>query len=380
MIDWETEFGEEKKSGFLRMKEWKESGKKAVGIFCSYTPVELIDAAGAAYVALCGSTMEGIEEAERVLPKTICPLIKASYGLAATDKCPYFHFSDMILAETTCDGKKKMYELMGEMKPTHVMQLPQGLDSNQAVDFWENEIYRAKEAIEKTLKVAITEENLRKAIHRKNEERKAILEFYELGRLNPSPYSVKHMLQALDWSSYSFDLEEITEKIRSLTRRILEDYKNIPRKKKENRPRILITGCPTSGVREKIIYQIEELGGRIVSFENCGGPRCQKDLVDEEKEPMRALAEKYMRISCSVMSPNDNRLEYMKEMIEEYQADGVIEVVLQGCHTFAIESYKVRRFVTEELKKPYLYIGTDFSSADKGQNATRIKAFLEMLS
>ena len=380
MIHLTDELQDERKNGFIRMKEMKEStGKKVVGTFCTYTPLELVEAAGAVAVSLCGSSEAGISDAEKVLPPSICPLIKSSYGLAATDKCPYFYFADMILAETTCDGKKKMYELMGEIKPTHVMQLPQGLSSDKAIDFWENEIYRAKDAIEKTLGATITTEKLREAIHLHNERRKAILSAYEIGKLKPMPLSVKDLLTVLDYTTYSFDTAEATERTNAVVREVYDRIEKEGNNDPEG-PRILITGCPSSGVREKLIYAIEELGGKIVSYENCGGPRCQKDLVDETIDPYRALAEKYMRISCSVMSPNDDRLDFMKQMVEDYSVDGVIEVVLHGCHTFAIEAYKVQRFVKNELNLPYLCLNVNFSESDKGQLRTRISAFLEMIS
>lgn len=249
----------------------------------------------------------------------------------------------------------------------------------KAIDFWEHEIYRAKDAIEKTLGATITEEKLREAIHLHNEKRKAILNFYEIGKLKPMPLSVKDMLTVLDWASYSFDTADVTNRINAITKEVYDRIEKEGNHDPEG-PRILITGCPSSGVREKLIYAIEELGGKVVSFENCGGPRCQKDLVDETMEPYRALAEKYMRISCSVMSPNDNRLEYMKQMVEEYSVDGIIEVILHGCHTFAVEAFKVQRFVKNELHMPYLRLNVDFSESDKGQLRTRISAFLEMIS
>lgn len=92
---------------------------------CSYTPLEIIDAAGAASVALCGTSDEVIPEAEKVLPANLCPLIKSTYGFAYSQKCPFTYFSDMIIGETTCDGKKKMYELLNELKRTHILHLPQ---------------------------------------------------------------------------------------------------------------------------------------------------------------------------------------------------------------------------------------------------------------
>ena len=82
----------------------------------------------AAGAPLCAFSDEPIPAAETKLPRNLCPLIKASYGFALTDTCPYFYFSDFILGETTCDGKRKMFELMNELKETYVMQLPHSRD------------------------------------------------------------------------------------------------------------------------------------------------------------------------------------------------------------------------------------------------------------
>jgi len=119
------EFNEQRKAAFIRVKDYKQAGNRLVGFLCSYTPLEIIDAAGASSVALCGTSDEVIPEAEKVLPANLCPLIKSTYGFAYSQKCPFTYFSDMIFGETTCDGKKKMYELLNELKRTHILHLPQ---------------------------------------------------------------------------------------------------------------------------------------------------------------------------------------------------------------------------------------------------------------
>ena len=116
------EFNEQRKAAFIRVKDYKQAGNRLVGFLCSYTPLEIIDAAGAASVALCGTSDEVIPEAEKVLPANLCPLIKSTYGFAYSQKCPFTYFSDMIIGETTCDGKKKMYELLSELKPVHILR------------------------------------------------------------------------------------------------------------------------------------------------------------------------------------------------------------------------------------------------------------------
>ena len=115
-------YNQARKNGFLKMKELKESGQRIVGTFCSFVPTELVEAAGGTVVSLCASSEEPIAAAEANLPRNLCPLIKASYGFALTDTCPYFYFADYVVGETTCDGKKKMFELMDEIKDTYAIE------------------------------------------------------------------------------------------------------------------------------------------------------------------------------------------------------------------------------------------------------------------
>ncbi|MBE5983639.1 MAG: 2-hydroxyacyl-CoA dehydratase, partial [Paenibacillaceae bacterium] len=100
-------FAKARQDGFLAMKELKDSGTGVVGQFCTYTPQEIFMAAGLVTVGLCATSDETIPEAEKDLPSNLCPLIKSSYGFAITDKCPYMYFSDLVVGETTCDGKVK---------------------------------------------------------------------------------------------------------------------------------------------------------------------------------------------------------------------------------------------------------------------------------
>ncbi|MFR3876963.1 MAG: 2-hydroxyacyl-CoA dehydratase, partial [Collinsella sp.] len=142
------EFNEQRKAAFIRVKDYKQAGNRLVGFLCSYTPLEIIDAAGAASVALCGTSDEVIPEAEKVLPANLCPLIKSTYGFAYSQKCPFTYFSDMIIGETTCDGKKKMYELLNELKRTHILHLPQGRDRAYEREGWYEECRLLKEELE----------------------------------------------------------------------------------------------------------------------------------------------------------------------------------------------------------------------------------------
>ncbi|TCU77432.1 benzoyl-CoA reductase/2-hydroxyglutaryl-CoA dehydratase subunit BcrC/BadD/HgdB [Tissierella praeacuta] len=372
-------YEEARREGFLKVKALKEKGTPVVGIFCTYTPIELIHAAGAVAVGLCGTSDAPIPDAEKHLPKNLCPLIKSSYGFAVSETCPYFYFADLLVGETTCDGKKKMYELLNEIKPTHVMHLPQGQDKDHAFKYWREELIRLKEVLEDKFNIEITDEILREEIKERNRERKILLDFYELGKLNPSPISGREVNETMEALGFQFDRRTQCDFIADRTRELKDKYEKELKGTKSNRPRILITGCPVGGVRDKVLKTIEDSGADIVAFENCSGVREKATLVDETMDPIDALTEKYLNVSCSVMTPNPRRFQALDEMIDEYEIDGVIEVVLQACHTFNVEAYNVKRFVTDKKDKPYLYIETDYSKLDIGQINTRINAFLEML-
>ena len=369
-------FNDARKKSFMALYEAKQKGKKVVGVFCSYTPVELVYAAGAISVGLCGKSEQGIPEAETVLPKTLCPLIKASYGMAMTDQCPFFYFSDGILAETTCDGKKKMYELMNLIKPVHVMNLPQGRDQALAIESWTDEVKRAAKFLEDLFNVKITPEKLHDAIVYRNKVRRAIVDLYEVAKLKPSPVSGYEISTVAESADFHFTDDDLVAKIQKITR----EFRERVREDKGNRPRVLITGCPNAGVRDKVIKTLEELGADYVCADNCAGPRTQKFMIDENAEPFRAIAERYLKINCSVMTPNTQRFDDIRELTREYQVDGVIEIVLHGCHTFAVEAYNVMKIVQNELGLPYLRLDTDFSQSDKGQIETRLGAFIEMMT
>ena len=370
-------FNDARKKGFLTMKEEKDKGRKVVGTFCTYTPRELIYAADAISVSLCSTSDETVPDAEKVLPKNLCPLVKSSYGFAITDKCPYMYFSDMIIGETTCDAKKKMYELLGEIKDTHVMQLPHS-KNNFSMALWKNELVELVKKLEEKFDVKITEDKIKEAIKLCNEERKAIKEFFNLAKLNPSPIKGSDMHEALHSSNFKFDRELYINEIKSLTNSLKEKYDKGETPFKKGTPRILITGCPTGGLVDKIVKQLEDAGSSVVCFENCVGTKNFEMLVDEDKEPIDAIAERYLNIPCSIMTPNDDRMDRIKEYVKDYNVDGVVDVTLTACHTYAIETEKVRRAV-ESCGKSYLAIETNYSNSDAGQLKTRLEAFVEML-
>lgn len=372
-----SDFSEQRQKSFLMVKEWKDAGHPVVGSYCTYFPKEIAMAAGAASISLCSTSDETIPEAEKDLPKNLCPLIKSSYGFAKTNKCPFFYFSDVVVGESTCDGKKKMYELMSEFKDVFFLRLPHE-QTELGVKLYRDEIVRLKDYLAEKFEVEITEEMVREATHINNRANQALKDLYGVMRHDPTPVSGYDIFKVLYGSTFRFDRKELAEEVEALREKIEREYAE--GKHFEKRPRILITGCPIGGATEKVIRAVEDNGGVVIGYENCTGEKAVGIQVDESADDIyEALARRYLAIGCSVMTPNHNRFRVLDEMIDSYHADGVLDMTLQACHTYAIETNKVRLFVTEEKGIPYINVETDYSQSDIGQLNTRVAAFIEML-
>lgn len=356
----------------------RAQGVKVIGVYCAFTPKELISAAGAIPVSLCSGTQHPIALAEEHLPRNLCALIKSSYGHAIGQTCPYFQATDMLIADATCDGKKKMYELLGRLRPLHLLQLPQTADNGDARDYWRSEVRKVKEVIETFSGTTITDSALLEQIHAYNRMRRTIAEACALNTGSWPLLSGRELNIITSAGGFDNNLEARREEIReAITIARQRGESESYRRSVAAKPRILLTGCPTTNL--KVLDLIEDNGGIVVATENCGGMKTVGELVAEDGDPLINLADRYLRIACSCMTPNNRRMELLTRIISDYRIDGVVELTWDGCHTYNIESYLVAECV-EEKDIPYLHITTDYSENDTGQLKTRIEAFLELLS
>lgn len=146
--------------------------------------------------------------------------------------------------------------------------------------------------------------------------------------------------------------------------------------------RILYTGTPMAVPNWKLFNLIEKAGGVVVGEESCTGSRYYKDLVDESGETvdemLDAIAERYFKINCAVFTPNDQRMKDIVQMAKDLHADGIVDVALQFCTLYEMESFAVEK-AAEEAGIPFMHITTDYAGEDAGQLQTRIEAFLETI-
>jgi benzoyl-CoA reductase/2-hydroxyglutaryl-CoA dehydratase subunit BcrC/BadD/HgdB len=348
----------------------KEHGHPIVGIMCEFTPRELIMAAGAVPVCLCGGSIETIPAAERDLPANLCPLIKSTYGYHTLESNPFLEMADLVVAETTCDGKKKMFELMGRTRPMHILELPHSVGSPEARLLWERELRRLKVTLEERFQVAITPDLLRRSIAVMNRERSYRRRLAAAMKADDPPMTGRQLLDVRS------SICGIAGEFRQYER-VLE-WVSGRRGGYSGRTRVLMTGVPLAHGAERVLDIIENHGGLVVCLENCTGVKPILEDVDEKSgDLVAALAEKYFHLPCAVMTRNDRRIASIRELVAEYRPDCVIDLVWQACLTYDIESIRVRELIERQLGLPYLRIETDYSPSDSARIAVRVEALFE---
>jgi len=355
----------------------KEYGHPVVGIMCEFTPRELIMAAGAVPVCLCGGSLSTIPAAERHLPANLCPLIKSTYGYHVLENNPFLEMADLVVAETTCDGKRKMYELMGRSRLMHVLELPKSVDSVGSRMLWEQEIRWLKVELERHFGVEITPALLRKSIAVMNRERQFRRQLAEAMRADDPPLTGRQLLgirSSICGIAGGFQqYERVLQWLSSCSAAMPREGGG-----HAGRPRVLLTGVPMAYGAERVVEIIENSGGLVVCMENCTGLKPILEDVDEKAmDPIAALAEKYFHLPCAVMTRNDRRLVSIRQLTKEYRPHCIIDLVWQACVTYDVESARVRDLAENELGLPYLRIETDYSPSDSSRIAVRVEALFE---
>lgn len=359
--------------------EFKKNGGKVFGTFCAYVPDEVIFAAGGIATGLCAGSQFWVPGGEKYLPANTCPLIKAMLGARFEKTCPFYRLADMYVGETTCDGKKKAYEILATDIPLHVMDLPQMKRERDHLK-WAEEIKDLIKIVEEVTGNKVTEEALAENIKKINLKRQALQRLYNLRASKNVPISGTDVLLVSQIAYYD-DPERFASMVNKLCDELEERVENGVDVAKGAK-RILVSGTPMAIPNWKLHNIIETSGGVVVCEETCTGTRYFENQVDETgknlDEMVQNIADRYLGINCACFTPNTARADDVIRLAKQSKADGVIDISLMFCQTYDIEGRSLEQRCKEE-GIPFLGIETDYTDNDAQQLKTRIGAFIEIL-
>lgn len=380
-------FSKDGARGLLIPPGKRDNGRKVIGTYCIMVPEELIYAAGAVPVRLCGGSYETSLAGDELVPRDTCPVVKSSIGFTSLDLISLYGMCDAVIIPTTCDAKRKMGEELSKLTEVWMIEVPHIKDSEGSRRQWLQQMYILKKNIEKFtgkkfMKRKIGRKALDSSIRMIGAAQYQARRLYDLRKSTSPVIFGREAMLAINAYSY-VEADKWTEAMSALNDELESRASKDRSAACNNAPRILIAGCPPIFPNWKIPLLIEEMGAVIVADESCMGNRYLYDPValteNSMTDMMVGLAARYiMPCVCPSFAPNEDRLFRLLQMTEEFAVEGIIYHVLKGCVIYDFELVRVEKMM-KERDIPLLRIETDYSPEDIEQLRTRIEAFVEMI-
>lgn len=347
-------------------KEAQKTGKKVIGWVCTYVPEEIIHAAGYLPTRVFGERGD-TPQADAHLYSNVCSFSRGCLEGAFHGD---FQFLEGIVGSNSCDNMRRLFDMWSHYVPIpfrHFIKVPHKL-SDGALKFFQGEFVDFKEALERHSGKKIDEKALASSIRVFNKSRKLLRRLYQRRDALKGSEVLEIVL-----AGQLFPKEKYNELLEPFVERVAKEKLS----QNGGQPRLLLVGSEVDDPH--YVEVIEDAGAKVVMDDLCTGSRYFWDLVDESLPPMEALARCYLNHApCARMRPTSFRVDHLKELIRDYQVDGIILEVIKFCDLYG-EDYPLLKEGLKELDIPILALDREYNLASVGQMKTRIQAFLETL-
>lgn len=351
---------------------WKEQGKKVIGFMCSYVPEEVIYAAGMLPFRIRGTGCTRTNNSDVVMSNYSCSFARSCLEFALDGT---FDFLDGLVAVDSCSQMHRLFDnwrYQAKLPFMHLLRLPYK-NSPAAVEWYRGEIATLIQGMEKVFQVEVTDANLVKAIEVYNETRALLQSLYELRKSeHPSLTGSQNLSILLAATSTPKD------RYNELLQTSLKEIRSAP-PVKDFRARLMLVGSSLDD--PAVVKIIEDQGGLVVADALCFGSRYFLEPVDGKDAPVPALARSYLsRPKCPrMMTEHAALFAFIEDMARKFKVDGIIFEKMQYCDLWGGESlFLDRKF--KEAGIPFLSIQREQVLTNAAQIATRVEAFIEMIT
>lgn len=342
-----------------------------IGYFCSYTPVELIRAAGFHPVRIKGTEKESCS-ANEVLCGNICPYIKAVVDQKINGNLE--DFKGMVFVNS-CDGMRRLYDAWikldeGKKRFNYMLDIPKNTDE-AAIYYYANLLKNLKEKLESYFTLKINHDDINQSISLYNAVREKVrlfLQKYWSGYIGQSGYEIFSLLKK--------GVNVLPEKFNGYLSNVMkqkEDFRDT-----RDVPRLFVWGSIMEN--ERIMKIIEDAGAKVVAEDLCNGSRYFDAQISISEDPILSIARRYIkRAPCSRMVDIIERINNVLAIMQEKSIHGAIYHTLKFCDHNLLD-YPVIKKTFHEKSIPLLHLNCDHTITSEGQIKTRVEAFLEQLA
>jgi bzd-type benzoyl-CoA reductase N subunit len=350
-------------------EEIKRSGRPVIGYFCSYTPLDVLYAAGLQPYRIIPNPGKSITSADGFIDRNYCPYVRTCLGEALEGK---YNFLDGVVFVNSCDAMRRLYDVWrynigGNF--VHLLDLPR-TDSTEAVNYYHETLKALTSRIKAKFGVEITDTALTESINKMNSVRENLRTLYVKNRDRGFPLTGAQ-IQTVVRASTSLPPDNFQRLLLQLLKELESASAN------REVPRLLVTGSVMDN--PQILKLIDECGGQVVADDLCTGTRLFWDAVQCASNPLKDIARHYLtRTPCPRMKNSLKRFDHIIHLADEFNARGIVFYTMKFCDPFLFDVPVFKGWL-EKKGIPSLLLEGDYTPGTLGRVRTRVEAFIEML-
>ncbi len=346
--------------------------RKVAGYMCSYSPQELLHAAGYFPVRVIGR-LGATPRADALMQSFICSFARSAFDAGLSDE---FDFLDIMLFAHTCDTMQNLADLWQGNCPgmkTIITSLPNVHAGPASTVYFRKELERVRSCIE-AIAGPIADEKLIESIHLYDRHREQMKNLYALRRVCPQRLTGTEMMSVI-LSSFLVPKEEHLKHLTAL----IDALENAPVDSISTTPKVVVGGSVCQAV--DFIAAIEGAGCIVAEDDLCMGTRSY--LIPPSSgcvDPMDALTQAYLaRTPCpAIHKPGFDPAVVMLERVQQSGAEGVVFLITKFCDPFGFD-YPHISSTLETAGIPSLMLEVEQNLPVSEQVRTRMEAFIEIL-
>jgi benzoyl-CoA reductase/2-hydroxyglutaryl-CoA dehydratase subunit BcrC/BadD/HgdB len=347
-----------------------EQGAIPIGYTCSYVPEVMLSVDKLLPLRIRAPGVSGTDSIEMYLPPTSCSYVRSILNFAVDGK---YDFLKGWVFVASCDHLRRLYDYMDYLvKPefNHILDVPHK-KTPLAIPWLVDRFEDLRKDLSEHFDVIIDDRSLKASISEYNEMIELLQSIGDL-RKDPNPPFTGTEFHQMMLAVITTPAKMIVDSVRKFKEEIV-----VREKQPVSRARLMVIGGQLNDPR--FLEIIESQGGLIVADRVCTGSIPGLVKIDENKEPIIAIAEHTMaKTDCPRMMDFDGRLQRILDSVKEYNVDGVIVETIKFCDIWSVEASELVKCLRERSIR-VLRIEREYRLTNEGQLRTRVQAFLESM-
>lgn len=358
-------------------------GNRAIGYTCYHIPEVLLNVDNCFSVRMRAPRTGSMDIATYYMSSYLCGFSKAILERGIEGG---YNFLSALMGSESCSEMNRAYEhfellnlVENDKFFVSIADIPFKIEPHTIKHYANQMRIKVLDKLKGVYGADTSDDALRKAVEEHNEVCRLITEIGEY-RKEENPRITGYEFHILNLITYCCPKYLIIDKLRETA----EELKTrVPDEKKNYRAKVVIVGSEMDD--PDFTKLIEESGALVVADRYCFGslPGREEIILNDTDDVLEQIVLHYMKTcQCPRYMSQEKvhgRRNFVKHLVEEYHADGVIYEQIKFCEYWGYERALASHIITNEFGIPSVTVDRQYTANASGQLRTRVQAFVESL-